>query len=80
MATSKNIAAAADAVSVTAGSTITKTPTRALYIGSAGNIKVKMASGNDATLTGLVAGSIYPFAVTYVYSTSTTASGIVALY
>jgi hypothetical protein len=61
--------------------------TRALYVGGAGNIVVKMAdvvdptaAGNTVTFTGVLAGSVLPISVKCVNSTSTTATSIVALY
>lgn len=56
-------------------------PTRGLYVGGAGNIKVDMAMGGTAvTFVGVLAGSILPIQVVKVYSTDTTATSIVALY
>lgn len=55
-------------------------PTRAVYIGGDGNLRVDMASGDTVTFSGLVAGSVLPVQVKKVYSTSTTATNILALY
>lgn len=55
-------------------------PTRALYVTGAGNVNVNLLGGGTAVLTGLSAGQILPVAVTRVLSTSTTATGIFALY
>ena len=52
---------------------------RALYIGVGGNLKVTMVGGMDVTFMGLQAGTVYPFAVTKVFSGSTTCASIVAL-
>lgn len=71
--------AAMDAVAVTASDATIIPVTRALYVGTGGNIKVRMASGNAVTFTNVSAG-IFPIQVDMVYSTSTTASGIFALY
>lgn len=54
--------------------------TKALYVGTAGNLAVKNDLGNAITLTAVPAGSVLPLAVTVVMSTNTTASTIVALY
>ncbi len=55
--------------------------TRGLYVGSAGNVAVKMLDDDDAvTLIGVLAGSILPLRVSQVRSTNTTASNIIALY
>lgn len=52
----------------------------ALYVGGDGNVRVKMAGGNTVTFTGVVAGTVLPILVDRVYSTSTTATNILALY
>ena len=55
--------------------------TRALQVtGSGGNVNVNLDGGGTAVLTSLVAGQILEIAVTRVLSTSTTATGLVALY
>lgn len=54
--------------------------TKALFITVGGNVNVNLAGGGTAVLTTLVAGQILPIAVTRVLSTSTTATGIKALY
>ena len=54
---------------------------RAIWIGGAGNLAVKL--GDDATavtLTGVAAGTLLPIRPVNVMSTNTTATGIVALY
>jgi hypothetical protein len=53
---------------------------RALYVGGAGNAAVLMADGTTVTLTGLLAGTIYPVALQRVNSTNTTATAMVSLY
>ncbi len=54
---------------------------RALYIGSAGDVKVDMVgTGTAVTFAGLAAGTILPVRASRVYSTDTTASSIVALW
>lgn len=72
--------AAYDAAAVTPNDSTDIRPTRSLYIGAAGNVKVDMALGTTVTFTAVVAGSILPIQVKRVYSTDTTASDIVALY
>lgn len=70
---------AIDAAAVTkSDTTVYEPPIRALMVGTQGDVKVKMVSGNDVTLTA--ASGLLPLQVTMVYSTGTTASGIVALY
>lgn len=53
---------------------------RALYIGSTGDVKVDMKGGQTVTLVAVPAGAILPIRVTRVYATGTTASSIIALY
>lgn len=51
-----------------------------LFVGGAGNIKVTTWGGNTLVLTGIPAGTLLPLSVVRVWSTSTTASNIVALF
>jgi hypothetical protein len=55
--------------------------TRALYVGGAGNVVVRL-SGDAAnvTLVGVVAGTILPIRVILVPATGTTATNIIGLY
>ncbi|MBT8408060.1 MAG: hypothetical protein KJN93_00360 [Alphaproteobacteria bacterium] len=53
--------------------------TRALYVGVAGNVAVEMLSGDTVVLSGAQAGAVYPFRVSKVLATGTTAGGLVAL-
>ena len=69
-----------DAAEVTPSNSVEIRPTRGLFVGAAGNIKVDMALGTTLTFTGVQAGSILPIQVKRVYSTDTTATDIVALY
>ncbi len=61
--------------------------TRALYIGSAGDISVEMAGEQGSSqpettvvFVGVLTGTLLPIAVTRVNSTGTTASSIVAVW
>jgi len=69
-----------EATAVTLSDSTVLPPTRALYIGAAGNLKVTMAYGTEVTFSGLNAGSILPIQVTKCWSTGSTAASIVALY
>lgn len=61
-------------------STVLK-PTRGLYIGTAGDVKVDMAERGTAVIfAGVQAGTLLPIQVTKVYSADTSATGILALY
>lgn len=53
--------------------------TRGIYVGSAGNLQVQMASGQTVTFENVAAGVIYPIRVARVMATGTTASWLVAL-
>lgn len=65
----------------TSDSTIYQQPTRALYIGAAGNLTVDMADGGSSVLfVGVQGGTLLPIQVTRIYATGTTATSIVALY
>ena len=69
-----------DAAAVTLSDATVLNPTRALYIGVSGNLKVTMANGAEVTFVGLGAGSILPIQVTKCWSTGSTAASILALY
>lgn len=52
---------------------------RAIYVGTAGNVRIRLVSGDLVTLTNVQAGSFYPIRVAQVLATGTTAAGLVAL-
>jgi hypothetical protein len=54
--------------------------TRALYVGVAGDLRLRMLGGGEVTLAGVPAGSLIPIRVTRVFATGTTASAIVGLW
>jgi hypothetical protein len=54
--------------------------TRGIYVGAAGDLKIDTTNGDTVTLVGLAAGVVHPIAAKKVYSTGTTATGIVGLY
>jgi hypothetical protein len=75
---------AREAVAVTPSDATVLPVTRGLYVGTGGNLAVRMAgrAGQDGptiTFTNVVAGFI-PLQVDMVLSTGTVASGIIALY
>lgn len=53
--------------------------TRALYVGSGGDLAVTMLSGAAVVLTSVAAGSLLPLRVVRVRTTGTTAGAIVGL-
>ena len=54
--------------------------TTGIYVGGAGNIKVTMQGGQSVLLSGVLAGSVLPLRVSRIWSTTTTATTIVALW
>jgi hypothetical protein len=72
---------ATDATLVTPGaSALTDGPTRAVYVGQAGNLNVTMLGGTTVLFTGVPAGTTLPIQVTHILSSTTTADKIVALF
>lgn len=71
---------ASKAVAVTPSDATVIPVTRALYIGTGGTLVVVMADDTATTTFTNVAAGIFPVQVKQVYSTDTTASGIIALY
>ena len=54
-------------------------PTRAIYVGNAGTLRVRMLSGATVDFGSVQAGSVYPIRVRQVMATGTSAAGLVAL-
>lgn len=54
--------------------------TRGLFVGTAGDVKVIMASGVIQTWPNLAAGIIHAIRCTRVFNTDTTAGDIIAVY
>lgn len=55
--------------------------TRGIMVtGTSGNVALVFQDGSQVTLGGLAVGTLYPFAVTRVKATGTTATGIVAFF
>ena len=75
-------AKASDAVTITPDDStdLAEIPTTGVYIGGDGDIKVDMLDGTATTFVALKAGVVYPFEITRVYATGTTATNIVVLY
>lgn len=78
---SREVSSAAGSVSVTASdTTVFDPPGRALWIGGAGNVAVRMAGDESTpTLVGVQAGTMISICVDKVLSTGTTATSIVLL-
>jgi hypothetical protein len=74
-------APAHSAEAVTPSNSTVLKPTRGLFVGGAGPVKVDMAdTGTAITFAGVAAGTLLPIQVVKVYSTGTDATDIVALY
>ena len=67
------------AVAVTTSDATVIPVTRGLYVGTTGNLNVRMADGMTTLFSNVPVG-VFPIQVDMVMSTSTTASNIVALY
>ena len=51
-----------------------------LFVGGAGNIKVRTAGGDYVTFNGINSGTFMPIQVLRVFSTGTSATNILALW
>ena len=67
-------------VSITPSDSDTFPPTVGLYVGTAGDVKVTTANGQDVTFKNLSAGLCHPIKCRKVFSTGTTAVNILGLY
>jgi hypothetical protein len=55
--------------------------TRGLWVGGAGNVKVKTQGGETVTFVGVAAGTLLPIRVVQVFATGgTTATDFIGLY
>lgn len=77
--TQKDISSAFNAVAITPSDATTIPTTRGIWVGVAGNIAVRMASGAAVTFSNVPVG-ILPVQVDMVKSTNTTATTMLALY
>jgi hypothetical protein len=53
--------------------------TRAIYVGQAGDLRLRMASSDVVTLMAVPAGAMLPLRVAQVMATGTTAGALVGL-
>jgi hypothetical protein len=53
--------------------------TRALYIGGTGSVRLRLASGDVVDFPALMGGVVYPFRVTQVMLSGTSATGLIGL-
>ena len=71
---------ATDAFHVTPDdTTVFPQPTRAIYVGTGGDVSIELIGGGIVTLRGTQSGMIYPLRVQKVLATGTTAADIVGL-
>ena len=75
-----NITPSGQADAITPHDSTRFAPTRGLYCGVSGDVKVIMLHGTTVTFTGLAAGVVHPISCVLVYSTDTTATNIVGLW
>lgn len=68
------------ATAITPADTNLTTFPHALYIGTAGTLKVTTVNGDDVTFGNVTAGTLLNLHVKRVWSTGTSASNIVGLY
>lgn len=54
--------------------------TRALYVGGAGDVALRMLGGAEVTFRGLAAGTLMPIRADMVKRAGTTATGLVGLW
>ncbi len=79
--TADSTVAARRAAAVTLSDSAIVEVTRAVYVGTGGDLKVTMVEGGDVTFTNIADGAILPIQVTKLWSTgSTSVAGILALY
>ena len=52
---------------------------RGLYIGGDGDVKLNTTGGSTVTFTGLTAGMVLPVRCARIWSTGTTATGLIGL-
>lgn len=74
------IAPARDGAEITpSNSTDLDQSTRGLYVGTSGSLRVRLVSGATVTFAEVLAGTIYPIRVNKVFSSGTSAGGLVGL-
>lgn len=54
--------------------------TRSIYVGSGGDLAVKMAGGETVVFPAVLSGSLLPLRVSQVRTTGTTASSIIVIW
>lgn len=70
-----------DGIAISPSDSVELSPAvRALYVGGAGNIKLKTIMNTTLEFVGVQAGSILPIQTKLVFSTSTTATSIIGIW
>lgn len=73
-------APAANAAAVTPGASALANPSRAVFVGTGGNLNVTMVGGQTTLFTNVPDGTTLPIRVTHILATSTDADNIVTLW
>lgn len=74
-------ASAWGALTIAPSDTTVLTPNlRALWVGGAGNVAVRMLDGNTVIFVGVPAGTYLPIQIDQVRLTSTTATNMIGMY
>lgn len=78
----KNTGPAQDLKSVTPddNADLASGPCRGIIVGVAGNVKITTPAGTAIVVPSLVAGIVHPIEAVRIWSTSTTATTILAVY
>ena len=71
---------ARSAVTHTPSDAVDFPPTRGVYVGTSGDLAVKMHDGEQVVFVDVVGGVIHPLRVTQVRLTATTAADILLIY
>jgi hypothetical protein len=69
-----------EAIVITSGDHALTYASRALWVGSGGDVKVDMLDGTALTFLGVSEGTLLPIRISKVYSSGTTASNMVAVW
>ena len=70
----------ADSVTPSDATDLPSGPCTAIFVTGAGNVNINLSGGGTAVLTGLAASQIVRVNASRILNTSTTATGIYALY
>lgn len=68
------------ASTVTPSDTVNLPYPAVIYVGTAGNVQVSTPEGDTVVFTNVASGAVIPVQVSRVWATSTTASGLIAIY